>query len=89
MPHVLGEDADAFVEAGGDELAASGGVVHVQHRGHVVHVDRDGLLQVPHVVRVQATGKQGSLIHLVGRIRTEEEVIYIDAGVAFNMGTRL
>lgn len=57
---VFGEDADGLVEAGGDELPSGGRVVDVQHGGDVVHVHFDGILQIPHVVCVQASESTGS-----------------------------
>lgn len=57
---VFGEDADGLVEAGGDKLPSGGRVVDVQHGGDMVHVHFDGILQMPHVVCVQASESTGS-----------------------------
>lgn len=54
---ILGEDADGFVKAGGHKLLPGGRIIHIQHSRDVVHVHHDWLLQIPHVIRVQAAEK--------------------------------
>lgn len=62
MATILGEDTDGLVKTSRYKLLSSGRIVNIKHSRDVVHVHCDRLLQVPHVVCVQADEKRHPLL---------------------------
>ena len=50
---VAAKNPDSFIKTSAHKLLSGGWIIHVQHRGHVIHMHVDWLGEPAYVIRVQ------------------------------------